>query len=143
VLTTGEAVRLADGSLTSVATVDADQTGISAGYRIERDGNRWVAVVDLGEGGVVREPVREDQRDPFFDDAANRAAGLVATYDHPVWGRLDQPGALWTFGDLGTRIERPPPLLGQHTSEVLTEVGLTADAVAELVAAGVALDSAQ
>jgi crotonobetainyl-CoA:carnitine CoA-transferase CaiB-like acyl-CoA transferase len=143
VLTTGEAVRLADGSLTPVATVDADQTGLSAGYRIERDGNRWVAVVDLGEAGIVREPVREDQRDPFFDDAANRTAGLVATYDHPVWGRLDQPGALWTFGDLGTRIERPPPLLGQHTAEVLTEVGMAADAVAELVAAGVAVDSAQ
>jgi len=141
VLTTGETVRLADGTLTPVATVDADQTGSGPDRRIERCDGGWVALVDLGDRGVVREPVREDQRDAFYDAAANRAAGLVAVYEHPTWGRLEQPGALWDLGNLAVRIERPPPLLGEHTVEVLRQVGLDADAVVSLLDAGVAVSA--
>ena len=46
---------------------------------------------------------------------------------------------MWWFGDQDVRLDRAPPLLGQHTVEVLTEVGLSLDAVAELLAAGTAV----
>ena len=49
------------------------------------------------------------QRYPFFDDAANRAAGLVAEYPHAEWGKLEQPGALWYFGDQGVQLHLAPP----------------------------------
>jgi crotonobetainyl-CoA:carnitine CoA-transferase CaiB-like acyl-CoA transferase len=167
-LTTGEAVRRADGTLTPVSRLDADQTGISPGRRIIACRDGWVAVAasDEAEGtppvelplgaavldrtvdellagcdsaGVPAERVREDQRDAFLDGEGNLAAGLVARYEHPDWGLLEQPGSMWWFDDLALRIERPPPLLGEHTATVLAEVGVGADEVAALVAAGAAV----
>lgn len=158
VLTNGEVVLRADGSVTPFATLDADQTGVSAGRRIVEVADGWVAITaedpdDLARGtvaealerlaaaGVPAEAVRLDQRDAFLDDPANRAAGLVASYEHGDWGRLDQTGGLWDFGDLALRIERPPPLLGQHTVEVLTEIGLDPATIDALLAGGSAVDA--
>lgn len=53
-----------------------------------------------GTGSASWTTVREQQGDPFLDDDANRAAGLVAHLPHADWGVLEQPGALWRFGDL-------------------------------------------
>ena len=156
VLTNGEVVLRPDGSVTPFATLDADQTGVSPARRIVEVADGWVAVTaeppdDLATGttsealdrlaaaGIPAEAVRLDQRDAFLDDPANRAAGLVATYEHGDWGRLDQTGGLWDFGDLALRIERPPPLLGEHTVEVLTEVGLDPAAIEALLAGGAAV----
>ena len=86
--------------------------------------------------GPRAERVREQPRDRFLDDPENRDAGLVAGYEHGEWGWLEQTGAPWWFDDLSTRIERPPPLLGEHTAEVLTEVGCSVEEVAALLAAG-------
>jgi crotonobetainyl-CoA:carnitine CoA-transferase CaiB-like acyl-CoA transferase len=95
-------------------------------------------LAELGTAGVPAEPVRESQRDCFFDDPANLAAGLVATYRHAEWGRLEQPGALWYFRDLDVRLDYPPPALGEHTVEVLTEIGLSQADIDGLVSTGVA-----
>jgi crotonobetainyl-CoA:carnitine CoA-transferase CaiB-like acyl-CoA transferase len=93
----------------------------------------------LREHDVPATAVRRDQRNPFFDDPANRGAGMVARYRHGEWGWLEQPGAAWNFGDLAVRLELAPPLLGEHTVEVLLEVGLDQRTINELLAAGAAL----
>jgi crotonobetainyl-CoA:carnitine CoA-transferase CaiB-like acyl-CoA transferase len=64
---------------------------------------------------------------------------MVAEYTSLEWGKMQQPGALCCFGDLGVRLEYAPPALGEHTVEVLTEVGLTRDAIDRLLAGGVAV----
>lgn len=97
------------------------------------------ALVALGSAGVPAVEVRRDQKGRFFDDPAHVDAGLVATYRHGLWGKLEQPGAFWFFGDLDVRLDRPPPLLGEHTIEVLAEIGLGADEIDQLLAAGVAV----
>jgi crotonobetainyl-CoA:carnitine CoA-transferase CaiB-like acyl-CoA transferase len=51
---------------------------------------------------------------------------------------MEQPGALWYFGDVGTRLELAPPAVGEHTVEVLTEVGLSRQQIDSLLSAGVA-----
>ena len=164
VLTNGEVVVRSDGSLTPFVGLDAEQLGVSDRRRIVEVTDGWVALAadgaasgarlptDLAGGtvaealdrlaaaGVPAEAVRLDQRDAFLDDAANRAAGLVATYEHGDWGRLDQTGGLWDFGDLALRIERPPSRLGEHTVEVLTELGLDAAAIDALLRSGAAVD---
>jgi crotonobetainyl-CoA:carnitine CoA-transferase CaiB-like acyl-CoA transferase len=95
-------------------------------------------LTDLDAAGVPCEPVRLAQRDAFFDDPGNQAAGLVADYYQAEWGRLQQPGALWYFGNLDVRLDYAPPALGEHTVEVLTEVGVPGADIDRLIAEGVA-----
>lgn len=89
------------------------------------------------KASVPVEAVREHQRDLFFDDPANRAARLVAEYEHAEWGTLLQPGAMWDFGDLDVRLELAPPALGEHSTAVLTELGFSSSDLADLIAQGV------
>ena len=94
-------------------------------------------LTELERAGVPAEPVREQQCPAFFDDEGNRRAGLVASYEQAEWGRLEQPGALWYLGDLEVRLDRPPPALGEHTVEVLAELGFERPAIDALLEAGV------
>jgi crotonobetainyl-CoA:carnitine CoA-transferase CaiB-like acyl-CoA transferase len=89
--------------------------------------------------GVAAAEVRRGQREPFFDDPDHRAAGLIASYSHGQWGTLEQPGALWYFANQDVRLDLAPPLLGEHTVEVLTEVGMTREDVDALVSSGAAV----
>ena len=89
--------------------------------------------------GVASEPVRMNQGEVFLDDPLNRRLGLVAGYEHAEWGHMEQIGAFFGVGGLELYLDRAPPALGEHTEEVLVEVGLSKDAVAGLVESGVAL----
>jgi crotonobetainyl-CoA:carnitine CoA-transferase CaiB-like acyl-CoA transferase len=122
------------GALCEVAgTSDASEAAARLAGR-ERDS----VLSELRAAGVPAEAVREKQKFPFFDDPSNTAAGLVASYRSAQYGNLEQPGALWYFGDLGVRLELAPPALGEHTREVLTTVGMDAAAIDDLIDSGVA-----
>ncbi len=95
----------------------------------------------LQEAGVPCEPVKLDQGEAFLDDPLNRELGLVASYPHAEWGELEQVGALWALGDLEVSLELAPPALGEHTVEVLHQLGLDEDLIAELLAKSVAVQS--
>ncbi|MGA7416602.1 MAG: CoA transferase, partial [Acidimicrobiales bacterium] len=99
------------------------------------------ALRDLGAEGVPCEPVGLDQGEPFLDDELYRALGLVTSYPHAEWGRLEQVGALWSLGDLQVSLDRAPPALGEHTREVLSEVGLDGAHIAELLSQSVAVET--
>jgi crotonobetainyl-CoA:carnitine CoA-transferase CaiB-like acyl-CoA transferase len=69
--------------------------------------------------------------------AAAAAAGRPATVtvDHPTAGALDLVGSpIW---GLSTETPTAPPLLGQHTREVLAELGRSGDQIDALAAGGV------
>jgi len=95
----------------------------------------------LRAAGVSCEPVRLDQGEAFLDDPLVRSLDLVASYPHAEWGTLEQVGAFWSLGDLELRLDRAPPALGQHTVEVLTEVGMDASDVDALLAGSVLVQS--
>ena len=58
----------------------------------------------------------------LFDDELLRL-GLVAEYEHPLLGRVRQAGNLISFSDTPGRAERAAPLVGEHTREILAELG--------------------
>ena len=60
------------------------------------------------------------------------ARELVVETDHPTLGCIKTLGTPLKLSDTPLTPGRPAPLLGQHTDEVLGEVGLTADEIAEL-----------
>ncbi|MDB5424582.1 MAG: coA-transferase family protein, partial [Phenylobacterium sp.] len=76
------------------------------------------------KAGAPSEPVRLAQMDAFLGDPATVKAGLRATYRHARYGQMEQIGGLWDFGDLPLQLDRPPPTLGQHSREILGELGL-------------------
>jgi crotonobetainyl-CoA:carnitine CoA-transferase CaiB-like acyl-CoA transferase len=68
-----------------------------------------------------------------LDDPQAAARQMVETAEHPVVGALKMLGIPFKFGDTPGSVRRPPPLLGQHTDEILTqEFGMDAQAIAAL-----------
>jgi crotonobetainyl-CoA:carnitine CoA-transferase CaiB-like acyl-CoA transferase len=61
----------------------------------------------------------------LFDADAERL-GMVADYEHPIMGRMRQFGELINFSDTPGSVFGPPPLVGQHTREILDELGTSA-----------------
>jgi len=80
--------------------------------------------------GVVLSPA-ELSADPHA-----QAVGLLVDYDSPVAGRVRQPRHPTRFGGTPATLAGPAPALGQHTDEILAELGLAAR-TADLRAAGV------
>ncbi|CAG9179179.1 Acetyl-CoA:oxalate CoA-transferase [Cupriavidus laharis] len=65
------------------------------------------------------------------------ARGLVVESEHPRLGKVRNMGLPIRFQGENRTAHRAPPLLGEHTEEVLRQVGYDADAIAALKARGV------
>jgi crotonobetainyl-CoA:carnitine CoA-transferase CaiB-like acyl-CoA transferase len=83
----------------------------------------------LDQAGVPAEISDPDMGSTWFDQPDLVAAGLVADYRHPQYGRFRQFGHLINFSDTPGRIAGPPPLLGQHSYQVLVELGYAPDEI--------------
>ena len=65
-------------------------------------------------------------------DEHTAARNMVETVEHPTIGALKMLGIPFKFSDTECSVRRAPPTLGQHTDEVLGELGLDAAAIAKL-----------
>jgi formyl-CoA transferase/CoA:oxalate CoA-transferase len=65
------------------------------------------------------------------------ARDMVLTTEHPTAGTLRMAGSPIKLTRHTTTVRRPPPRLGEHTDEVLGELGYTAADIVALHAAGV------
>ena len=73
-----------------------------------------------------------------FADPQVAARGMVTPWLHPLQSNLQLVASPMKFSVTPPRKDRPPPLLGQHTDEVLREVlQMTAERLTELKAAKV------
>lgn len=63
---------------------------------------------------------------------------MVTEVEHPTCGTMKLVSPPVKFSDTNPSIRSPPPTLGQHTTEVLTEVlGMKVDEVEALKSEGV------
>jgi formyl-CoA transferase/CoA:oxalate CoA-transferase len=74
----------------------------------------------------------------FLQDPAVPHHRMVVTYEHPEVGALTLMGLPISFSETPGRDAGPPPTLGQHTSEILSELGYSSAAIADLTARGIA-----
>jgi len=73
-----------------------------------------------------------------FADPHVQERGMVHQWQHPLAGPLKLVGSPLKLGGTPVRTDSPPPLLGQHTQQVLGELlGLDGERIAALRAQGV------
>ena len=97
------------------------------------------AFEQLDAAGVPIEIADPGVTKTWYDEADLIAAGLVADYQHPRYGRFRQFGHLVHLSRTPGRIGGPPPLLGQHSHEILTGLGYTDHEIETLRDKGVTL----
>jgi crotonobetainyl-CoA:carnitine CoA-transferase CaiB-like acyl-CoA transferase len=59
----------------------------------------------------------------MVNDPQVKHNGMIMTYDHPKVGRVATTGFTVKFSETPQAIYRPAPLLGQHSVEILKELG--------------------
>ena len=104
---------------------------LSAAFR-NKSTREWMPLLE--ERDILCAPIADYDEVTSTDQFA--ASGVAVQIDHPVAGRLKLPG--FAIGDLDaqSRQHRPPPVVGQHSVEVLAEYGVPRDAIDRLVADG-------
>ncbi|HEY2218898.1 MAG TPA: CoA transferase [Gaiellaceae bacterium] len=94
-----------------------------------RSAEEWAAELDAA--GVPAGKIRG------VLEALRAAAPATVRVTHPTAGELDLVGTPFMLGSASLRTASAPPLLGEHTREVLGELGLDAAGIAALEADGV------
>ena len=74
--------------------------------------------------------------DVFADPQVNERA-MTVTLPHPLAGQVELVASPMKLSATPPTARRAPPLLGQHTDEVLAEIGLGAERIAELRRSGI------
>ncbi|WP_347270433.1 CaiB/BaiF CoA-transferase family protein [Rhizorhabdus histidinilytica] len=156
ILTMADVAMRPDGTLIGRSDrLDRLQLGPSPGRRLASCADGWVAfagpedkapdtealaalpareAVDrLRARGFAAVIVEEGGGPAFLFDEDHVRQGLVASYPHPVYGRLRHPGAFWSMPDAPLTIGRAPPVAGQHGRDILEGIGFSGDDIDALV----------
>jgi crotonobetainyl-CoA:carnitine CoA-transferase CaiB-like acyl-CoA transferase len=88
----------------------------------------WNAV--LNEVGIPCSPINTLAQ--LLDHPHTKASSIIMQYDHSAAGHLNCVGHPVTFVGEERGAGLPPPMCGQHTDEILGEMGLSTDRIAEL-----------
>jgi crotonobetainyl-CoA:carnitine CoA-transferase CaiB-like acyl-CoA transferase len=93
----------------------------------------WLARLDAA--GIPAGPILDLPAALASPQAA--ALGVRTPLEHPVLGSVDQVAPPFELQATPASVRTPPPLLGEHTDEILGEVGYSAADIARLRAARV------
>ena len=98
-----------------------------------RPSAEWLARLDAA--GVPVGPIRDVAE--AFESLQAVELGSRVRVDHPVLGHVDQVAVPFAFSGIPPRVPTAPPMLGEHSAEILTEAGYDSAAIARLIELGV------
>ena len=96
---------------------------------LEKPAAVWLQTLD--DAGVPCAPVLT--RKQMIDHPQIKASGIVVEHDHPHAGRLRQARPAARFEGTPTSIRHGAPLLGEHTYDLLGEVGYSEQEIEAMV----------
>lgn len=99
------------------------------------------AIAAVNEAGGIAVPARTNAAAPFLTDPENIEQGLVARYPHRHYGELTQPGGLLSIGGIPMVGERAPSILGEHSREIMTDIGYTVETQNQLIEGGIVVQA--
>jgi formyl-CoA transferase/CoA:oxalate CoA-transferase len=111
----------------------AELRPLLAGRLVARRAKDWLA--DLDAAAIPCGPIN-DVISAFESDAAS-ALGMTAQQVHPAWGLIRQVGIPFRLSKTPAAIRTPPPALGEHTDQILGELGCSTGEIAALRARGI------
>jgi crotonobetainyl-CoA:carnitine CoA-transferase CaiB-like acyl-CoA transferase len=112
----------------------AAMTPILNEVMVKRTTKEWVATLDAA--GVPCGPINTINE--VFDDPHVKARGTRIELPHPTGGNAPLVASPMKFSETPIEYKVPPPMLGQHTDEILrTALGKSAEQIAKLKKDGI------
>ncbi|MCU1375100.1 MAG: CoA transferase, partial [Actinomycetia bacterium] len=111
---------------------DATLAGLLERHLETRSADDWFKLLDAA--GVPCEIANPSFGPEAFLDPVMRELGLVIEHQHPVLGRFEQFGTTIGFSGTPAVVQGPPPIIGQHTREILRQHGYDEEGIEQLLA---------
>jgi formyl-CoA transferase len=100
---------------------------------VQKTTEHWLRILDAA--GVPSGPLRFTEE--LLEDEQVLENGYVVSVDHPLMGPVRMAGPMIQMSETPLEVHGPSPTLGQHTDEVLHELGYDAARIDDLRARGV------
>jgi len=85
--------------------------------------DEWLSI--LKKEGCIGTPIQSPLE--VTNDPQALANDYITYFDHPVWGKVKMGGFPWDFSETPASWRREAPEFGQHTEEILLELGYSWD----------------
>lgn len=100
-----------------------------------RSAAEWFKILDAA--GVPCEISEMKGPDKLFSNPEHIQSGLVSEYSHPQFGTMREVGQIIRLSETPGNIWGPAPMAGQHTRDILTELGYARSAQDDLKTRGI------
>lgn len=112
-----------------------DLQALAAKIFLERTTNAWLELLDRID--IPTMPLHT--LETIFDDPHLKAVNMFEWTEHPTEGRVRRVAVPTTWTDSQPTPGRPAPQLGEHSAEILKELGYSDAEISSLIAQGVTL----
>lgn len=112
----------------------ADTVAMVSKALLARPRDEWLAALD--NAGIPSSPLHT--LGELSEHPHTRASGMKFDYEHPVLGKLQGVSQPLRFDGERSKMRRPPPMHGEHSHEILKELGYNDEDIKALLSKPIA-----